>query len=108
MAVTYTIKFNVIPEQRERFLVLLEGVLDSMRHESTFREAVLHRDSASDSCFLLYETWESHEDVLNVQLNRPYRRAWHDALPRSSRAIERLRFGSRFEATTSSTSGTNR
>ncbi|HEY3624050.1 MAG TPA: hypothetical protein VGL12_16960 [Roseiarcus sp.] len=31
---------------------------------------------------MLYETWESHEDVLNVQLHRPYRRAWHEALPR--------------------------
>lgn len=30
---------------------------------------------------LLYETWESHEDVLQVQLERPYRRAWHEALP---------------------------
>jgi quinol monooxygenase YgiN len=30
---------------------------------------------------MLYETWESHEDVMAVQLQRPYRRAWHDALP---------------------------
>lgn len=29
---------------------------------------------------MLYETWESHADVLNVQLHRPYRRAWHEAL----------------------------
>jgi quinol monooxygenase YgiN len=28
------------------------------------------------------ETWESHEDVLNVLLHRPYRQAWHEALPR--------------------------
>ena len=30
---------------------------------------------------MLYETWEDHEDVLQVQLQRPYRKAWHDALP---------------------------
>ena len=30
---------------------------------------------------MLYETWESHEDVMAVQLQSPYRRAWHDALP---------------------------
>jgi quinol monooxygenase YgiN len=30
---------------------------------------------------MLYETWESHDDVLNVQLHKPYRKAWHDALP---------------------------
>jgi autoinducer 2-degrading protein len=30
---------------------------------------------------MLYETWESHEDVLAVQLNRSFREAWHRALP---------------------------
>jgi (4S)-4-hydroxy-5-phosphonooxypentane-2,3-dione isomerase len=30
---------------------------------------------------MLYETWESHEDVLSVQLHRPYRQAYHEALP---------------------------
>ena len=81
MAVTYLIKFEVKPEQRERFLTLLNGVLDAMKHEATFRDAVLHRDPQSEHCFMLYETWESHEDVLNVQIHRPYRKAWHDALP---------------------------
>jgi quinol monooxygenase YgiN len=52
-----------------------------MRHEPTFHEAVLHRDPQSANRFMLYETWESHEDVISVQLHRPYRRAWHDALP---------------------------
>ena len=82
MPVTYVIKFRVVPGQREEFLKLLGSVLDAMRHEPTFREAVLHRDPASEHRFLLYETWESHDDVLSVQLARPYRRAWHDALPR--------------------------
>jgi (4S)-4-hydroxy-5-phosphonooxypentane-2,3-dione isomerase len=81
MAVTYLIKFQVVPERRDQFLKLLGDVLDAMRVESTFREAVLHRDPQSENRFMLYETWESHDDVLNVQLHRPYRRAWHDALP---------------------------
>ena len=81
MAVTYLIKFQVVPEQRSRFLELLTGVLDAMRSEPTFHEAILHRDPQSEHLFMLYETWESHEDVLNVQLHRPYRRTWHDALP---------------------------
>jgi len=80
MAVSYLIKFQVVPEQRNRFLELLNGVLDAMRSEPMFHEAVLHRDPQSEYRFMLYETWESHEDVLNVQLHRPYRRAWHDAL----------------------------
>jgi quinol monooxygenase YgiN len=81
MAVTYMIKFNVVRDRRARFLALLEGVLDAMRSEPMFHEAMLHRDPASDCRFMLYETWEDHDDVLNVQLHRPYRRAWHAALP---------------------------
>ena len=81
MAVTYLITFQVVPERRDQFLELLQGVLDAMRVEPTFREAVLHRDPESEHRFMLYETWESHDDVVNVQLHRPYRRAWHDALP---------------------------
>lgn len=81
MAVTYLITFHVVPEQSDRFLALLTGVLDAMRHEPTFHEAVLHCDPHSAHRFMLYETWESHEDVVTVQLHRAYRRAWHDALP---------------------------
>ena len=81
MAVTYVINFHIQPERRDEFLQLLQSVLDAMRSEPMFREAVLHRDPASEDRFMLYETWESHEDVMAVQLQRPYRRAWHDALP---------------------------
>ena len=81
MAITYVIKFNVRAEQRGTFLELLNGVLDAMRHEPMFHEAVLHRDPDSDHRFMLHETWEDHEDVLKVQLHRPYRKAWHEALP---------------------------
>jgi (4S)-4-hydroxy-5-phosphonooxypentane-2,3-dione isomerase len=90
LAVTYAIIFEVVPERLDRFLELLHEVLDAMRHEATFHEAILHRDPASKHRFMLYETWESHEDVLSVQLHRPYRQAWHDALPtilRSERQI---------------------
>ena len=80
MAVTYVIRFAVVPERLSAFHELLQGVLDAMRHEPTFHEAILHRDPASEYRFMLYETWESHEDVLTVQLHRPYRQAWHNAL----------------------------
>ena len=81
MAITYVIKFQVIQDQRDHFLLLLEGVLNAMRVEPMFHEAILHRDPTSDYRFMLYETWEDHDDVLKVQLNRPYRQAWHEALP---------------------------
>lgn len=80
MPVTYLIKFHVVPERRDQFLQLLGGVLDAMRSEPTFHQAILHRDSSAEHSFMLYETWESHDDVVNVQLHRPYRRAWHEAL----------------------------
>ena len=82
MSVTYLIKFNVVAERREEFLELLTGVLDAMKLEPTYIQAVLHRDPQSETVFMLYETWESHDDVVNIQLDRPYRRAWHAALPR--------------------------
>lgn len=81
MPVTYLITFDVLPEQRGRFLELLNGVLDAMRVEPMFHHAALHRDPDSATRFMLFETWESHEDVLAVQLGRPYRKAWHAALP---------------------------
>jgi quinol monooxygenase YgiN len=81
MSVTYLIEFDVKPKERERFLDLLNGVLDAMRHEEMFVDAVLHADPADDNRFMLHETWQSHEDVLTAQLARPYRAAWHEALP---------------------------
>jgi len=81
MPITYLIEFDVVPEQRDRFLSLLNGVLDAMRGEPMFHQATLHQDPVSPYRFMLHETWESHEDVLEVQLARPYREEWHDALP---------------------------
>jgi quinol monooxygenase YgiN len=91
MPVTYVIRFNVRPEQQDRFLALIGGVLDAMRHEPMFHQAVLHRDPQSAHSFMLCETWESHDDVVEVQLRRPYRTEWHAALPellRTPRQIE--------------------
>ena len=81
MSVTYLIEFDVKPAERERFLRLLDGVLDAMRHEEMFMDATLHADPQNENHFLLHETWRSHEDVLTVQLARPYREEWHAALP---------------------------
>lgn len=80
MPVSYVIKFQIVPEQRAHFLRLLGTVLDAMRGEPTFHQAVLHVDPTSEYRFMLYETWESHEEVLDVQIKRPYRDAWHAAL----------------------------
>lgn len=81
MSVTYVIKFQVVPAKYDDFLALLNGVLDAMRHEVTFVEAMLHIDPDDANRLMLYETWEDHDDVVNVQLLRPYRQTFHEALP---------------------------
>jgi (4S)-4-hydroxy-5-phosphonooxypentane-2,3-dione isomerase len=81
MPVTYVIRFQVVPDKLDRFMSLLDGMLDAMRVEPNFHQAILHRDPDCPHRLMLYETWESHEDVLEEQLNRPYRQAYHEALP---------------------------
>jgi (4S)-4-hydroxy-5-phosphonooxypentane-2,3-dione isomerase len=80
MSVTYVVKFQIVPGKYHDFLPLLTGVLDAMRHESTFVEAMLHADPEDANKLMLYETWQDHDDVVDVQLNRPYRQAFHAAL----------------------------
>ena len=77
---TYVITFHVKPERVDRFHALLNPVLDAMRHEQTFVRATLHVDPERPNVFQLHETWTDRDDVLTVQLDRPYRRAWHAGL----------------------------
>jgi len=77
---TYVITFHVKADQVARFLALLGPVLDAMRHETSFVRAALHVDPERPHVFQLHETWTDRDDVLNVQLHRPYRQAWHAAL----------------------------
>ena len=81
MDTTYVLTFHVRPGREAEFLGLLDGVLDAMREETTFRNAILHRDPENTSRFLLYETWSDHQDVLNIQLHRAYRQTYEAALP---------------------------
>jgi quinol monooxygenase YgiN len=81
MPVAFTVTLHVKPGQEQRFLDLLTPVLDAMRHEATFINAVLHRDPEDPTRFMLYETWADLDDVVEVQLKRGYRRAYHEALP---------------------------
>ncbi|WP_337270906.1 putative quinol monooxygenase [Oryzifoliimicrobium ureilyticus] len=80
IAETYVITFHIKPDRVDRFHALLDPVLDAMRHEATFVWATLHVDPERSNVFQLHETWTDRNDVLNVQLNRPYRRAWHAGL----------------------------
>ena len=80
MSETYVITFHVREGRSERFLALLKPVLEAMRDEKTFVRAALHVDPERPDVFQLHETWADRDDVLKVQLHRPYRAAWHAAL----------------------------
>lgn len=58
MPVTYVIKFRVAAHAREEFMEHLCCVLNSMKNEPTYYEAILHRDPEFENSFMLYETWE--------------------------------------------------
>ncbi len=82
MAVTYSVQFDVVPAERDRFLTLLDGVLDAMRHEPMFLQATLHEDPENVKRLFLVETREDHDDdVVERPLHRPYRQTFHAALP---------------------------
>ncbi|WP_431856294.1 putative quinol monooxygenase [Azospirillum sp.] len=77
----FIVSLHVKPGREEEFLALLTPVLDAMRHEATFVNAVLHRDPADPARFMLYETWTDVDDVVTVQMKRDYRRAYEARLP---------------------------
>lgn len=76
-----SVTLRVRPDKVEEFLGLLHPVLDAMRHEPSFINAALHRDPEDPTSFMLYETWADREDLLQVQMHRPYRTAYEAALP---------------------------
>ena len=79
--VTFVITFRVKPQHAAEFHALLGDVLDAMRREATFINAVLHRDAQDASRVMLYETWSDLDDVVNEQIRRDYRQAYWDRLP---------------------------
>ena len=76
-----TVILTVKPGMEGAFLALLHPVLDAMRHEATFINAFLHRHPDEPNRFMLYETWADLEDLMEVQMHRPYRQAFWDKLP---------------------------
>lgn len=79
--VAVIVSIHVKPDCEAEFLALLTPVLDAMRNEPTFINAVLHRDIDDPARFMLYETWASHDDLIQVQLKRDYRQAYEARLP---------------------------
>ena len=80
MSESYTVEFYVKPDALPRFHELLGDVLNRMRHEATFCSSMLLEDPDDPAHLILLETWRDREDVLETQLRRGYREAWHAAL----------------------------
>ena len=79
--IVFVVTIHLRPGCEEAFLRLVTPVLDAMRHEATFINAVLHQDPKDPTSFMLYETWADEEDVVQVQIHRDYRKAYWDRLP---------------------------
>jgi quinol monooxygenase YgiN len=79
--VAFTVTIALKPGCEEAFLDLLTPVLDAMRHETTFINAVLHQDPQDPTRFMIYETWADLDDVVEVQMHREYRKAYWERLP---------------------------
>jgi quinol monooxygenase YgiN len=80
------VTFDLRPGAEAEFLALLTPLLDAMRHEPTFVNAVLHRDPEDTSRLMLYETWADRDDLVQAQMKRAYRRAYEARLPALLRA----------------------
>jgi quinol monooxygenase YgiN len=90
--IVFIVSLPVKPGCEVEFLSLLTPVLDAMRHEATFINAVLHRDPADPTRFMLYETWADLDDVAQVQIHREYRQAYLARLPEILREPRQVQF----------------
>lgn len=67
------ITIDILPGFEAEFIRIVGQVIDEMRHEETFINTMLCQDERNQCRFFLYETWESREEFVEVQLMRPYR-----------------------------------
>jgi len=79
--IVFVISVHVKPGCEAELLRLVTPVLDAMRHEASFINAVLHQDPEDPTRFMLYETWADLDDVTQVQMHRDYRQPFWARLP---------------------------
>src|SRR5215212_1141039 len=60
----------------QHYLDLVTPLLDVMRHEETFINAMLNQELGTTIRFMLYETWTHRDNVFDVQIKRKYRKAF--------------------------------
>jgi quinol monooxygenase YgiN len=75
------VSIQLKPGCAEEYLVMLNDVLNQMRHEPTFVNCILQRGTDDPDKLIVYETWFDREDFDRVQLKRPYRAAYTARAP---------------------------
>jgi quinol monooxygenase YgiN len=75
------IRFDTKPSQRDEFLRSLEKIVNIMRKEASFIDAVISQNIDQPNELLMYETWRGNrESWLRDELPRPYRAEDEQAL----------------------------
>jgi len=76
-----SIKFTTTPGNKEEFKNMLVDLFHAISEEPTFISAVLHEGIQQPNDILVYETWdETVENFLTVQMTKPYRIPYEEAL----------------------------
>ena len=68
------------------YLSLINAVIDEMRHETSFVNAVVHRSAEDPTVFLLHESWLGRDEFFTVQMKRSCRESYEARLPQIMRA----------------------
>ena len=63
------------------YLSLINAVIDEMRHEASFVNAVVRRSTEDLTMFVLKETWLGRDEFSTVQMKRSYREFYEARLP---------------------------
>src|SRR5258708_8356516 len=72
------------------YLSLINAVIDEMRYETSFVNAVVHRSTEDPTVFLLHETWLGRDEFFTVQMNRSYLESYESRLPQITRAARAI------------------
>lgn len=68
------IRFRIKPGRKEDFRPALYGIIEAMKHEATWLDAIVLDDPENPADLLLYETWSGvGEAWLAEQAGRDYR-----------------------------------
>src|SRR5260370_16603417 len=68
------------------YLSLINAVIDEMRHETSFVNAVVHRSTEAPTVFLLHETWLGRDEFFTVHMKLSYPHSYPARLPQIMRA----------------------